>query len=86
MKEVINVDLLSLKRQVKQSFYNEDDYETADAVEKITEKDVFSEKVGRYQIYLLKTSKGYIWKQGILISYPFKGVLAALKDARQCLL
>ena len=86
MKEVLDIDLLSLKRHVKQSFYNDDDFETAEAVDKITEKDVFCERVGRYQVYLLKTSKGYIWKQGILVSYPFKGVMAALKDARQCLL
>jgi hypothetical protein len=45
MKEVLNIDLLSLKRHVKQSFYNDDDFETAEAVDKITEKDVFCERV-----------------------------------------
>ena len=85
-EQVINIDLMSLKKEISRSFINEEREDIAESINKVTEKDVSCEKVGKYNVYFVKTDKGIIWKQGILVSEIFNTTLQAFKDARKALL
>lgn len=85
-EQIINIDLLSLRREISTSFINDDKEEIANSVNKVTDKDVSCQRVGKYNVYFVKTDKGVIWKQGILVSDVFNSVTQAFKDAKRALL
>lgn len=86
MNSINNVDLDSLKKEISRSFINEDMTDIAKSVNNVTDKDVSCQRVGRYEVYFVKTDKGIIWKQGILVSDVFSNSQQALKDAKKALL
>lgn len=81
-----NVDLLSLKKEISRSFINDDKEDIALSVDRVNDKDISCQKVGKYDVYFVKTDKGVIWKQGILVSDVFNSVTQAFKDAKKALL
>lgn len=85
MNSINNVDLDSLKKEISRSFINEDMTDIAKSVNNVTDKDVSCRRVGRYEVYFVKTDKGIIWKQGILVSDVFSNSQQALKDAKKAL-
>lgn len=86
MNSINNVDLDSLKKEISRSFINEDMTDIVKSVNNVTDKDVSCQRVGRYEVYFVKTDKGIIWKQGILVSDVFSNSQQALKDAKRALL
>ena len=87
VKEVrVDIDLLSLKKELRTNFVNDDKEDIANMTDKITEKDITCQRIGEFNVYFIKVQKGVIWKSGILISDPFTGMVSAMKDARKAML
>ena len=87
VKEVkVDIDLLSLKKELRTNFVNDDKEDIANMTDKITEKDIMCQRIGEFNVYFIKVQKGVIWKSGILISDPFTGMVSAMKDARKAML
>ena len=82
-----NIDLASLKRELKRNFINDGKEDIANLTDKITQSDILScQRMGEFNVYFIKVGNGVVWKSGILISDPFNSIIPAIKDARKAML